>query len=124
MLFLWEKAFSFKGALSQRFCCFCEFEVNSALKLLDGTLTCTQNAPARLRERYRLNFSREKKITQSFSSDFLKILFQHLKKLANSNEVSIHSPSLQSVATHESKEFKWSNIIFGNKTRKLSVGFY
>ena len=36
-------------------------QVNSVLNSLPFTFTCTQNAPAELRRRYQVNFSRESK---------------------------------------------------------------
>ena len=47
-----------EGALSQGFCC---LQVNSVLKSLLSTFTHTQTAPAELRRRHQMEFSREGK---------------------------------------------------------------
>ena len=49
-------ALSIKGALSWDFS-----QVNSVLKSLFSTFTRTQNAPAELRRKYQMKFSRERK---------------------------------------------------------------
>ena len=58
---------TYKRALSRGFCC---VQVNSVLKSLVSTFNNIQNAPAELRRRYQMKFSRESKPLQNFGHFF------------------------------------------------------